>query len=107
MASAIRRVLIRHGFEVRVAHDGFSAGTLLSKMKPGLVTLDLKMPGMDGYEVLRFIRHHEEHARTKRLVISAETRAGLERAMTLGASAILPKPFDNEELMSQVNALFE
>jgi excisionase family DNA binding protein len=107
MASAIRRVLIRHGFEVRVAHDGFSAGTLLSKMKPGLVTLDLKMPGMDGYEVLRFIRHHEEHARTKILVISAETRAGLERAMTLGASAILPKPFDNEELMSQVNALFE
>lgn len=107
MASAIRRVLIRQGFEVQVAHDGFSAGTLLASMKPGLVTLDLKMPGMDGYEVLRFIRSHEEHSQTRVLVISAETSAGLERAVALGASDILPKPFENEELLNRVEALFE
>jgi len=107
MASAIRRVLIRQGFEVEVARDGFSAGTMLSRMKPSLVTLDLKMPGMDGYEVLNFIRNHEEHARTKVLVISAETRAGLDRAVELGASDILPKPFENEELLAKVEALLK
>ena len=105
MASAIRRVLVRHGFEVEVARDGFSAGTMLSRMKPGLVTLDLKMPGMDGYEVLNFIRSHDEHAQTKVLVISAETSAGLEKAKSLGASDVLPKPFENDELLARVEAL--
>ncbi len=105
MASAIRRVLMRHGYEVEIARDGFSAGTALTRMKPGLVTLDLKMPGMDGYEVLNFIRGHDEHANTKVLVISAETSAGLERAKALGASDILPKPFENDELLARVEAL--
>ncbi len=105
MASAIRRVLMRHGYEVEIARDGFSAGTALTRMKPGLVTLDLKMPGMDGYEVLSFIRGHDEHANTKVLVISAETSAGLERAKALGASDILPKPFENDELLARVEAL--
>ncbi|NIB44271.1 response regulator [Pseudomaricurvus alkylphenolicus] len=105
MASAIRRVLARSGFEVEVARDGFSAGTMLSRMKPGLVTLDLKMPGMDGYEVLSFIRSNEEHANTKVLIISAETAAGLERAMALGATDVLPKPFENDELLARVEAL--
>ncbi|GAB3091929.1 response regulator [Aestuariicella hydrocarbonica] len=105
MAGAIRRVLMRQGFDVEVASDGFSAGTLLTHMKPGLVTLDLKMPGMDGYEVLRFIRSQEEHAATKVLVISAETQAGLEKAMTLGASDVLAKPFENQELLVKVEAL--
>lgn len=107
MASAIRRVLVRHGFEVEVARDGFSAGTMLSRMKPGLVTLDLKMPGMDGYEVLNFIRGHEEHSQTKVLVVSAETTAGLEKAMSLGASDVLPKPFENDELLARIEALID
>lgn len=105
MASAIRRVLMRHGFEVEVARDGFSAGTILARMKPSLVTLDLKMPGMDGYEVLSFIRNNEEHARAKVLVISAETRAGLDRALDMGASDVLPKPFENDELLAKVEQL--
>ena len=107
MASAIRRVLVRHGFEVEVARDGFSAGTMLSRMKPGLVTLDLKMPGMDGYEVLSFIRGHDEHQNTKVLVISAETSAGLEKALALGASDVLPKPFDNDDLLARAEALID
>jgi len=107
MASAIRRVLVRHGFEVEVARDGFSAGTMLSRMKPGLVTLDLKMPGMDGYEVLSFIRGHDEHQNTKVLVISAETNAGLEKALALGTSDVLPKPFDNDDLLARVEALID
>ncbi len=49
MASAIRRVLMRNGFEVDIARDGFSAGSILARKKPGLVTLDLKMPGMDVF----------------------------------------------------------
>jgi excisionase family DNA binding protein len=105
MAAALRRVLMRHGFEVEVAKDGFHAGTLLSSLKPVLVTLDLKMPGMDGYQVLEFIRNHKDHADTKVLVISAENQEGLDRARALGANAVLPKPFDNDVLIQNVEAL--
>lgn len=107
MASAIRRVLKRAGYEVEVAQDGFVAGAVLSKMKPSVITLDLKMPGIDGYQVLSYIREQEEHAGAKVLVISAETQEGLDRALSAGANDILPKPFDNADLLSKVQALIE
>ncbi|TQV71795.1 response regulator [Exilibacterium tricleocarpae] len=105
MAAAIRRVLKRAGYDVEVAADGFVAGTLLSQLKPCLITLDLKMPGIDGHQVLTYVREHEEHAQSKVLVISAETPEGLERALQNGANDILPKPFDNNELLAKVERL--
>lgn len=105
MAAAIRRVLTRAGYSVEVAHDGFIAGALLSRCNPRLITLDLKMPGIDGYEVLRYLREHEQHALTKVLVISAETPEGLQQAMQEGADDFLPKPFDNSELLKKVEKL--
>ena len=107
MAAAIRRVLKRAGYEVELAKDGFIAGTLLSRCKPALITLDLKMPGIDGYQVLSYIREHEEHTDAKVLVVSAETRDGLERALKAGANDVLPKPFENSELLAKVQALID
>lgn len=105
MAAAIRRTLKRAGYDVEVAKDGFIAGTMLMRHNPALVTLDLKMPGMDGYQVLNFIREQEDHSQVKVLVVSAETREGLARAKTSGADDILPKPFDNSELLAKVSQL--
>lgn len=105
MAAAIKRTLKRAGYAVEIAKDGFVAGTLLTRHKPALVTLDLKMPGIDGYEVLAFIRDHEEHNQVKVLVISAETKEGLNRALASGADDILSKPFDNSELLLKVSEL--
>lgn len=105
MASAIRRVLLRQGYEVTVAENGFAAGTLLSSVKPALVTLDLKMPGMDGYQVLDYIRNHPDYSKTRVLVVSAENEEGLARAKSLGADDILPKPFSNEDLVAKVEEL--
>lgn len=105
MASAIRRVLTRAGYTVEVASDGFIAGALLSRITPSLITLDLKMPGIDGYQVLTYIREHEEHALAKVLVISAEPPEGLEKAKKAGANDILAKPFENGELLEKVEQL--
>lgn len=105
MAAAISRVLHREGFQVEVAHDGFSAGAQLAASKPSLVTLDLKMPGLDGYGVLDYIRGREEYKKLKVLVISAEPEAGLQRAMAAGADEVLPKPFQNDELIAMVHRL--
>ncbi len=71
MAAAMQRVLKRAGFETRVAHDGFSAGSMLASFKPALMTLDLSMPNMNGFEVLDFISKEKMYQNLKILVVSA------------------------------------
>ncbi|WP_299979597.1 response regulator [uncultured Pseudoteredinibacter sp.] len=105
MASAMRRVLRRAGYDVEVAADGFAAGLMLAQHQPSVVTLDIKMPGMDGYEVLKTMREQAVYKETKVLVVSAETAAGMQKALEFGANDILSKPFDNNELLDKVAAL--
>ena len=56
MSRAIERVLKRAGFETQIAGNGFIAGSMLHSFKPAIMTLDIKMPGLSGYEVLRYTR---------------------------------------------------
>lgn len=105
IARALQRVLRKHGLVAEVAADGFQAGTKLMKERPVLVTLDLSMPGLSGYDVLSFVRETPEIASTKILVISALGGEALQKAIDLGADAILNKPFDNHELVEVINKL--
>lgn len=105
VALALQRVLRRIGYHTRVADDGFRAGALLGAYQPDLITLDLSMPGLDGFDVIRFIRHHESYRHIRILVISGLDDIQLQRARESGADACLPKPFDNQELADQVCAL--
>ncbi|NRP96230.1 Sporulation initiation phosphotransferase F [Marinobacterium sp. xm-g-59] len=105
IARALQRVLRKHGLVAEVAADGFQAGTKLMKDRPILVTLDLSMPGLSGYDVLSFVRETPEIASTKILVISALGSEALQKAIDLGADAILNKPFDNHELVEVINKL--
>ncbi|BDX07454.1 response regulator [Planctobacterium marinum] len=104
-ADAIRRLLRRHGYETRVAYSGFEAGTELMLFKPALITLDLSMPGMSGFEVVSFIRERESLKDIKILVISALPKDDLSKAWLLGADEALSKPFDNEHLLKTVSDL--
>lgn len=105
IARALQRVLRKHGLVAEVAADGFQAGTKLMKDRPILVTLDLSMPGLSGYDVLSFVRETPEIASTKILVISALGGEALQKAIDLGTDAILNKPFDNHELVEVINKL--
>jgi len=107
MAQAISRVLSRAGYETKIATDGFHAGALLASVRPEAITLDLKMPGLDGFEVLEYIRSQPELHDTKVLIISAELDESLDRAIQCGADAVLAKPFQNEELISKINDLIK
>ncbi len=100
MARAIERVLRQAGFETAQAADGFQAGALLFSFRPDVMTLDLRMPGMDGIEVLRFLQRTVLPAPLKVVVLSADSEERLRQARELGAHAVLPKPFDNEVLLA-------
>jgi excisionase family DNA binding protein len=102
---AIFRVLQQGGFHVIQAQDGFQAGLLLVQHKPAVMTLDLQMPGLDGFEVLKYIREHPELNQTKILVISGLAQSELDRAKACGANAILSKPFDNPRLLEAIQQL--
>ena len=105
MVRAIDRVLRRKGLETKSAADGFHAGTLLVEFAPGLVTLDLQMPGLGGLNVLKLIRADKRYADLRVLVVSGLPELMLKRAMEEGASAVLRKPFTDEELGAAIDQL--
>jgi len=102
---AIQRTLHNAGYEVTQASDGFQAGALLLQLKPALMTLDLQMPGLDGFEVLKFIRQQQDLQYLKVLVISGLDTVALQKALDHGANAVLEKPFDNAALVKTVSSV--
>ncbi len=105
MVKSMERVLHRAGFEVAIATDGFQAGSLLYSHKPAVMTLDLQMPGINGFDVLKFVRSTEPLKGQKIVVISAMPAADLERALEMGADAVFEKPLDNRKLVEVVSHL--
>jgi excisionase family DNA binding protein len=105
--NALKRLFSKEGFEVFAAQDGFAAGVNLLTLKPDLVTLDINMPGLDGFEVLSYIRSHAELCNIKVIVVSGLSALELEQAKQLGADACLMKPFQNAELISLARQLIE
>ncbi len=103
--NAIRRLLQSRGYLVAEAGDGFQAGVQLGLFQPAVVTLDLKMPGLDGFEVLRYIRQQSAFAHVHVIVISGLEPSALQEARELGAAATLPKPFDNQQLLDVLHQL--
>ena len=97
------RVLSRQGYEVLEARDGIEALEKLQNATPGVMLLDVEMPRMDGFELLRRIR---EDGRWKRLPIIMITSRTADKhrqmAMELGATRFLGKPFEEQDLLAQV-----
>src|SRR5437868_6179781 len=73
MARAINRVLKMAGYETIFAGNGFLAGSLLHTFRPALMTLDIRMPWIDGLDVLRLVRQTPLALPPKIVVISGDT----------------------------------
>ncbi len=89
------------GFEVICTSSGQEALELVSSAKPDIMLLDMVMPGMDGFEVLKRLRAVSE---LPVIAVSAHTSAAGE-ALSLGASDFLAKPFRPDELVYKINTL--
>jgi len=89
------------GHEVRTARDGQAALRILeSGWTPEVVFVDLRMPGMDGWEFARRMRSNHSWDGTRLVVVAAHVQIDRE-ARELGADAWLQKPFDLERLDEQ------
>ncbi len=105
MAKAIQKALNRAGFETIMANEGFIAGVLAMAFNPTVITLDLRMPGLGGIEVIKAIRNQEDLKGIRILVVSAMPQNDLDEALDAGADDILEKPFKNKDLVAKVQAL--
>jgi DNA-binding response OmpR family regulator len=104
LATGLRNNLEIEGYEVYVASDGTTGLEAARAIAPALIVLDLMLPGMDGYRVLRTLR--EEGLDMPVLILSArgeETDKVL--GFHLGADDYVAKPFGLLELLARVDAL--
>jgi two-component system, OmpR family, alkaline phosphatase synthesis response regulator PhoP len=104
LAFGLRNNLEIEGYEIEVAEDGLAGLDMARAYHPDLIILDLMMPGMDGYRVLRTLR--DEGNNTPVLILSARgEEADKVRGFRLGADDFVTKPFGLLELLARVEAL--
>lgn len=111
---AIRDVIAEHltlrakPYEVMTAANGFEAGRMVATWRPDVVLLDLRMPGLDGFQVCRTIKADPETSSTVVLAMTGyytpETEA---RILECGALRCFAKPVEPSALASVIDALFE
>lgn len=100
------RLLERQGYDVVTAKDGVDAMEQLETVKPDLMLLDIEMPRMDGFEVTNLVRHHELHRDLPIIMITSRTgEKHRERALSLGVSQYMGKPFQEEALLENIETL--
>ncbi len=94
------------GFEVSTAYDGQDCLDKVKDVDPVVVTLDIMMPRLDGWEAASRLRDDPDTAGIKVVLLSARAQeADLQRGSRLGVDAYLTKPFDPDELIATVRRL--
>jgi DNA-binding response OmpR family regulator len=106
MVELLATVLKGEGYDVETYTDGRAALARVLEDPPELLLLDLMMPDLDGFELLKLLRLDSRGKHVVVLVVSARTghRAQLE-TLQLGANAYIYKPFSPRELVVQVRQL--
>src|SRR5215212_6322060 len=104
LASGLEYNLRLDGYDVRIAEDGRAGLAAAREWRPDLVILDLMLPGIDGYQVLKSIRARGSHVPV--IILSARgEEADKVRGFRLDADQYVTKPFGVVELLERVAAL--
>ncbi|MGZ4469104.1 MAG: response regulator transcription factor [Nocardioidaceae bacterium] len=94
------------GLSVTCAEDGQEALDLVKALSPHVITLDVMMPRLDGFETASALRADPETAHIPIVMVTGRSAlADMERGEALGVDAYLAKPFEPAELVSVVRSL--
>ena len=92
------------GYDTYFARDGFEGLARLHELRPSALVLDLNMPRLDGFGLLRKMR--QEGLNVPTMVLTARNQPDdVQQAITLGARDFLAKPFKDEQLLQRVGRL--
>jgi len=101
----LRINMVRRGYDVIIAQNGDEAMDIMYRTNPQIVLLDIRLPGMNGWEVCKEIRKNPKTKEAYIIVISAATqKEDRLKAATCGASCFLAKPFDMGTLIDLISS---
>ena len=103
----INYIQVRKGIEIFAASGGKQGLTTISEILPDLVLLDLMMPDMDGWEILRQIKEGESTSKIPVIVISAKDQI-VDKALGLQVTNLddyIIKPFNSQQLIDSIERL--
>ncbi|MVA99229.1 response regulator [Nitratireductor sp. CAU 1489] len=106
IVESLRFILERADFAVQAVASGADALERLRHDRFSAAVLDVMLPGMNGFELLRAIRADPALARLPVLVLTAKGQAADRRtAETIGADAFITKPFSNADVVARVRSI--
>ena len=99
----VQKMLSRFNFKLRTAKSGQEALDAVAEQKPDLILLDLMMPGIDGFEVIRRLRENPSTADIQIVILSAlNSNEDVVKGFKAGANDFIMKPIIMEKLLSCV-----
>ena len=108
IANLVSFNLERAGFEVVVANDGLQGVKSAKAENPDLLVLDLMLPGLDGFGVLKELKRDPRTAQTPVLMLTARAQTGDRiKGLEAGSDDYLTKPFSPKELVLRVQAILK
>ncbi len=100
--------LKKHGYEVLCAYDGVEALEKVDSEKPDMIVLDVMMPRMNGFDVLKRLQANPDTERIPVIMLTAKAQdADIFQGWQAGVSSYLTKPFNPRELLTFVERIFE
>lgn len=106
IVAPLQYLLHRAGYEVDVQGDGHDALQAALTDQPDVMVLDVMLPGINGFEILRRLRDDPRSCDLPILMLTAKgQREDRERALKIGADLFVTKPFANAELIAAVDQL--
>jgi len=104
----MREILTDRDYEIIEACDGQQALDRIAEIAPDLVLLDIQMPVLDGYEVVRRIRDNPQSSKLRVIALTAYAMRGdRERALAAGFDDYVTKPIDLPTLTSKIGQFLE
>ncbi|WP_041283726.1 ATP-binding response regulator [Desulfobacca acetoxidans] len=102
----LRKRLSAQGYQIAAAFDGEEALQAVLKENPDLLILDIMMPKLDGYEVLRRLKKQDEYRNLPVILLTAKKEIPDKlKGLDIGADDYITKPFNPQELLARVRSL--
>lgn len=101
-------LLEKHGYTVRVAHDGMRGIEMAGEEIPDIILLDIQLPNMDGYEVAQALRQLPQLQQVPIVAVTSYAMVGdREKALASGCNGYIEKPINPETFVSEIRVFHE
>lgn len=108
MRAAMKRIFENEGFKVKTAADGTQLATVLDDSPIDLIILDIGLPWINGYELAKLLKEHEDLKAIPLIFVSGKTsELDVKKGLNLGADEYIKKPFDVDHIKKVVAKLLE